>query len=75
MTKERFAALIECHPPHVSQWLNPKVYDKHGRRYPDLPAEKLAVAEQVLGNHAMQQFLNRRQGIKLVRYVIDEDTE
>lgn len=75
LTKERFAALIDAHPPHVSQWLNPKTHDKHGRKYPDLPAEKVAVAEQVLGNHAMQQFLNRRTGIKLVRYVIEEDHE
>jgi hypothetical protein len=72
MTQATFAEEIGAHAPHVSQWLHQDTFDKHGNRRPDLPADRIAMAEQVLGNHAISQYLMRLGMLTLMEEVISQ---
>ncbi|RXN87995.1 hypothetical protein C7R54_15575 [Achromobacter aloeverae] len=66
MTKAQLAEEIGAHAPHVTIWFHPETYDKHGNRRADLPAEKIADVEQILGNRAITQWLVKRAVLNLM---------
>lgn len=74
MTKATFAEEIDAHAPHVTQWLHEQAYDKHGNKRADLPAEKIADVEAVLGNRAISQYLMKRGALTLMEEVIAQRT-
>lgn len=70
MTKATFAEEIDAYAPHVTQWLHEQTYDKHGNKRADLPAEKIAEVEEVLGNRAISQYLVKKAALTLMEEVI-----
>ena len=70
LTRRTLAEHCELYAPHVSDFFNPQATDAKGTRRRDLPAEKIADVERVLGNRAISQYLARRGMLTLMEEVI-----
>lgn len=65
MTKLSVAEQCDLLPCFVTDYFNEQAKDRKGRRRRELPADKIDVVEEVLGNNAISQYLNRKKGFRI----------
>ncbi len=70
MQKRTLGELCGLYAPHVTDFFNAEATDSKGSRRRELPAEKIADVERVLGNRAISQYLARRGMLTLMEEVI-----
>lgn len=68
--KRSLAELCGLYAPHVTDYFHMSSTDAKGSKRRDLPAEKIADVERVLGNRAISQYLARRGLLTLMEEVI-----
>lgn len=64
-TKLSLAEQCELLPCFVTDYFNDEPKDRKGRRRRELPADKIDAVEEVLGNNAISQYLNRKKGFRI----------
>jgi hypothetical protein len=74
MTQERFAEELGTTASNMSRYLDANPLNSRGVRRPDLPAELIPKAEEILGNHAISQYLTRLGMLTLMEEVIAQRT-
>lgn len=65
MTKLSLAERAGLRPCFVTDYFNEEPKDRKGRRRRELPADKIDVVEELLGNNAISQYLNRKKGFRI----------
>ncbi|HBO78683.1 MAG TPA: hypothetical protein DD502_11045 [Cupriavidus sp.] len=70
LQKRSLAELCGLYAPHVTDFFNEEGMDAKGSKRRELPAEKIADVERVLGNRAISQYLARRGMLTLMEEVI-----
>jgi hypothetical protein len=70
LTKQVLAVLADLYHQHSSDYFHREKANANGRARRDLPAEKIADVERVLGNRAISQYLARRGMLTLMEEVI-----
>lgn len=70
LTKQILAAMADLYPSHSSDYFHREKSNANGKPRRDLPAEKIADVERVLGNRAISQYLARRAMLTLMEEVI-----
>lgn len=66
LTESHLAAVCDLYQQHVSDFFHPHERDEKGRKRRSLPAEKIGIVQQELGNCAIGQWLARNMGLRLV---------
>lgn len=74
MTQERFAEELGTTASNMSRYLDASPFNSRGQRRPDLPAELIPKAEEILGNYAISQYLTRLGMLTLMEEVIAQRT-
>ncbi|PRZ51198.1 hypothetical protein BX589_12039 [Paraburkholderia fungorum] len=65
MTKLSLAERCGLHACFVTDYFNELPKDRRGRRRRELPADYVDAVEEVLGNNAISQYLNRKKGFRI----------
>jgi hypothetical protein len=65
MTKLSLAERADLRHCFVTDYFNAEPKDRKGRRRRELPADKIDAVEEVLGNNAISQYLNRKKGFRI----------
>lgn len=74
LTKQVLAVHADLYPSHSSDYFHREKHNANGKARRDLPAEKIADVERVLGNRAISQYLARRGMLTLMEEVISART-
>ncbi|MFM0151419.1 XRE family transcriptional regulator [Paraburkholderia sediminicola] len=64
-TKLGLAERCDLRACFVTDYFNEEPKDRKGRRRRELPADKIDAVEEVLGNNAISQYLNRKKGFRI----------
>lgn len=70
MTMAYFAMALGTTLSNMSRYLDANPFNSNGVRRPDLPAEFIPLAEQILGNHAISQYLTHLGMLTLMEEMI-----
>lgn len=66
LTESHLATVCDLTQQHVSDYFRADARDEKGRKRRQLPADKIDVVQQELGNCAIGQWLARDMGVRLV---------
>ncbi|SAI59016.1 Uncharacterised protein [Bordetella ansorpii] len=72
LTQAMLAAACDLHAQHVSSYLHEDEMFPNGSRRLELPPSRIAAFEQVVGNHAVTQWLVRQACLTLVEQMLAE---
>lgn len=66
MTETYLASVCDLTQQHVSEYFQAAERDEKGRKRRQLPADKVGIVQQQLGNCAIGQWLARDMAVRLV---------
>lgn len=66
LTETYLAIVCDLTQQHVSDYFHPSERDEKGRKRRQLPADKVGIVQQQLGNCAIGQWLARDMAVRLV---------
>ncbi|MDR5813345.1 XRE family transcriptional regulator [Caballeronia sp. LZ033] len=70
MSQSTLAERCGLYASHVTDYLNARDADAHGRTRRSLPAEKISIFEATVGNRAITQFLIRQAQLTCMEEII-----
>jgi len=70
LTMRTLAEECGLYPPHITDILHREPIDAKGHKRRELPADKIAAFERVVGNSAVMQYLTRKGDMTLMEEVI-----